>query len=1296
MKRWPFPPTSRQIFGSSVFLLKLLVFVFPVLPIAGSPSLALADETDCIEDGGLRICSKPWLSEWKYGACVNSNLNSTINASAVCLQQNPGPWKTEGQMLNYARCMPIQESSACTSNTSLQGWAAPGSATTLGLCGSYFVQVINGAETIGYSLVNYDVTYPSGGGGQCQAGSYYATMATRARNWICPTGSSEFTTPSGEVKCARPAQNVAPPCETCDGTVSNLGSTRFGNPIQIGTREKVQFETDYVGLTLRFQRAYRGLGGFIPANGQTLQPRALGQKWTHTYDRRVYPYPNNAYVLAAVLRPDGDIRYFKLNGREKLNLGPSALLEPLYSGGTLTGWRLTSADNEIELYDASGVLLSVNTKGALQTMGYSDGTTPPSIAPGPGYLIQVTDYGGRTLGLRYDSAGRLTKMIDPAGAEYLYAYDEASSVLRSGELPVGDLTSVTYPSLTTPAPRRIYHYNEPAHYDPPPLISGTTIFTHGLTGITDENGVRYATYKYSNDINARAYQSYNGNGLNNFVLGQSGAVGNVVNRPSFGLWRGYVFQSSTGAPTIAGATRITEISQVCGNANPNCGAVSYLQYDSNGYLQSRDNFRGFRTTYTWDTNRNLETQRVEASGTAVARTITTQWNPIFASPSLITETGRTTGYTYDPNGNVLTKTVTDTALPRTRTWTYTYNANGQVLTADGPRTDISDVTTYGYDSVTSNLVSITNAANQITSITSHDQHGRPLTIVDPNGLTTTLTYHPRGWVTSRTSGNETTAYEYDNVGNLTKVTVPDASFLTYSYDDAHRLTEIQDNLGNRITYTLDNVGYNRTREDVRDPSSNLVQTRSRVFNVLSVLTREIGGTNPSAQITQYTHDNEWNVSRITAPLSRITDQIYDELNRLTQTTQTVGPGSVTTSYGYNARDQLTSVTDPRGNVTTYVVDALDNLRQLINPDTGTAVNTFDDAGNVLTSRDAKNQTTTYQYDALNRLTRATYQDGSEVQYGYDSGVNGKGRLTSITENAAGGAMTTQVLYGYDAHGRLVTETRTIGSATFVTQYGYDSAGRMNSITYPSGRTVNYTFDSVGRILTVNTTPAGGSAQPVVSNITYQPFGPIKSFTFGNGQAYTRSIDLDGRIASYTLGGTTYMVGFDDASRITSIVNSGVPADARSFGYDTLDRLTSTLTPSTNFGFTFDANGNRITKTVGTVTKTYTYPATNNKLTSITGGGTQSFVHDANGSITSDATNTFTYDTRGRLTQAATALGNVTYGLNALGQRYAKTLQGVTTLFHYDKEGRLIAESDPAGGTKREYLYLGDIPVGVIQ
>ncbi|HZP93721.1 MAG TPA: DUF5675 family protein, partial [Burkholderiales bacterium] len=411
--------------------------------------------------------------------------------------------------------------------------------------------------------------------------------------------------------------------------------------------------------------------------------------------------------------------------------------------------------------------------------------------------------------------------------------------------------------------------------------------------------------------------------------------------------------------------------------------------------------------------------------------------------------------------------------------------------------------------------------------------------------------------------------------------------------------------------------------------------------------------------------------------------------------QVTDPGNGITQYALNALDQPTSVTDPRTNATGYTVDALGNLNTQASPDTGTTINTYDAAGNVLTSQDAKGQTTTYSYDALNRVATATYQDGSQALYGYDAGANGKGRLSSITENAPGGALQTQTLYTYDARGRLLTDTRSIGARNYLTQYGYDSAGRLTAVTYPSGTQLTYTYDGAGRVAQIDAT-AGGSAQNLVAAVAWQPFGGAKSWVFGNGESYSRTLDLDGRVSGFTLAGASQTLSFDAASRITASSYFPIPAQSLSYGYDSLDRLTSTVTPSTNYSFAYDANGNRSSKTVGSVTKTYAYPSTNNKLSSITSGSTVTYTHDANGSVTSDGVNSFTYDARGRLVGATTALGAVTYQVNALGQRYGKTVQGVSTVYLYDASGHLIAETSDQGQTYTEYVWLQDTPIAVIQ
>ncbi|MEK7810216.1 MAG: hypothetical protein AAB278_00170, partial [Pseudomonadota bacterium] len=514
---------------------------------------------------------------------------------------------------------------------------------------------------------------------------------------------------------------------------------------------------------------------------------------------------------------------------------------------------------------------------------------------------------------------------------------------------------------------------------------------------------------------------------------------------------------------------------------------------------------------------------------------------------------------------------------------------------------------------------------------------------------------------------------------------------------AHRLTDITDGLGNYIHYTLDAMG-NRTKEDTFDSAGNNVHTHSRVFDALNRLWKDIGAVNQTAV---FEYDANGNLTKVTDPLTRPTSHTYDALDRLITSTDTANG---ITRFGYDGLDQLTKVTDPKTLVTQYQKDGLGNLEQLTSPDTGITVNTYDAAGNVLTRTDAKGQVSVYTYDALNRLTDIAYKPNSganatqTVAYIYDLGVNGIGHLTQITDSTA------TATYSYDLHGRLTGEVRQTQGLNYNTDYGYDTQGRLDTIAYPSGRMVNYTFDSMGRINQISTT-LNNVPRILASNVTYEPFGGIHSFNYGDGitapvQSYTRSRDQDGRIASYTLKGKTMSIGYDDASQISSITDPQYPQSPASYGYDPLSRLNSYIQGASAQSYYYDANGNRSSQILGSTTD-YSYVPGSNRLAGIqvNGGAIQAVVQDVNGATTSDPARQYSYDLRGRLQQVTTAQGTVTYEVNALGLRVRKQVPyaHTDTLYHYDTQGHLIGES-PVGSAQytREYIYLGDQPVAVMK
>jgi YD repeat-containing protein len=149
-----------------------------------------------------------------------------------------------------------------------------------------------------------------------------------------------------------------------------------------------------------------------------------------------------------------------------------------------------------------------------------------------------------------------------------------------------------------------------------------------------------------------------------------------------------------------------------------------------------------------------------------------------------------------------------------RTSTRTYNAPGLVGSIDGPRTDVSDVTQYTYDTQ-GHLATVTDALGHVTTYDTYDAQGNPGRTIDANQVISLVTYTPQGWpatVMIDSSGTPSTiTLTYDEVGDVTQSQDADGVVVTYTYDNARRLTDVTDATGNHIHYTLDAAG-NQTKK----------------------------------------------------------------------------------------------------------------------------------------------------------------------------------------------------------------------------------------------------------------------------------------------------------------------------------------------------------------------------------------------------------------------------------------------------------------------------------------------------
>ena len=224
---------------------------------------------------------------------------------------------------------------------------------------------------------------------------------------------------------------------------------------------------------------------------------------------------------------------------------------------------------------------------------------------------------------------------------------------------------------------------------------------------------------------------------------------------------------------------------------------------------------------------------------------------------------------------------------------------------------------------------------------------------------------------------------------------------------------------------------------------------------------------------------------------------------------------------------------------------------------------------------------------------------------------------------------------------------------------------------------------------------GTVVTPIVSDVEYKPFGPVKQVTFGNGQGQTRTYDLEGRPATYSLPSQNLALTYNEAGDITKIGDPAVTASVNNYVYDALSRLERMYSSTSNYMYQYDAVGNRTQRTLMWTPTDNLYGGAGNRLTRV---GAQPITTDANGSITDRGNAVLSYDARGRMVSANTPIGVVTYTINSLGQRVRKATPTETTVFHYDLAGKLIAESTTAGATTtaREYVYLGDMPVAVLK
>ena len=615
-------------------------------------------------------------------------------------------------------------------------------------------------------------------------------------------------------------------------------------------------------------------------------------------------------------------------------------------------------------------------------------------------------------------------------------------------------------------------------------------------------------------------------------------------------------------------------------------------------------------------------------------------------------------YEYDSQDNlvrVLTLVDRDTGAYTTNSFAYENASFPHYITgifnADG-----SQVAKNIYDD--DGRLTAVKDANGILTQFIHNETNNMEVVIDRLGHANTYVYDLRGNVIIQTNAlNEVSTMAYDENNNKTnEVTyLGDQPYATnsYTYDlGLNAMLSSTDPLGHRSVFAYDGFGNLTNSIDANGHGTTNVYDTS-TGNLVST-TDALGNT------TQNTYQNGLLASSEDA-MGITTENFYDGSDNLTGTATYDSGNSVlsTNTFTYDSNgNRLTSTVWRRVNgtwtaaTTTYIYDAMNRVVQTITPDGGTNTVIYDATGKQKAAMDALGRTTTYAYDTQGRLVRTTYPDQTYDGSVYDANGN---RIQSIDR-----ALRT-TSYSYDALNRLV-ETIYPDGATNATVY--DSAGRVAQTIDARGTITAFAYDTAGRRVAV--TNAFGTDVQSVTSYGYDADGNQVTFTDADNNTTTNVFDVLNRETQVIYAnGTTNFTGYDaDGRRVAQTNQDGA---VTGFGYDGAGRLISVT--------------NAVGATEQTVTR-YQYDETGNETMQIDAlNRTNIYFYDDMGRRVAHRspggqTEGFTYDLVGNMLAHTNFDGRVlTNGYSAMNELINRGGSGVADVFTYSSSGQRSSARD---------------------
>jgi len=497
---------------------------------------------------------------------------------------------------------------------------------------------------------------------------------------------------------------------------------------------------------------------------------------------------------------------------------------------------------------------------------------------------------------------------------------------------------------------------------------------------------------------------------------------------------------------------------------------------------------------------------------------------------------------------------------------------------------------------------------------------------------------------SPTSSNfDSVETDYDSLGRVRRVTLPYSGTSGHTNSTAPATTATYDALNRTLSVTDSGNGsasYTYTQNDTYislgpAPTGENAKRRQLEYDGLGRLTSvcEITGATGNGNCAQTTPQTGYWTKYVYDPLGNATG--------VTQNAQSTG-SQQTRSYSFDDLSRLTSETNPENGTTSYTFDSATGC-------TGTS------SGDLVKRTDAQGNTTCFAYDALHRMTSATYSgpyaaNTPAKNFVYDSATvnsqamqNAKGRLAEAYTGPSTGRITDLGL-SYTPRGEvrdIYQSTQHLSSYYYHLTENYWAHGVPSQLSGNIGLpTLSYGVDGEGRPTTIS----ASSGQNPVTSTSYNLYSspPQLQVAFGSGDSDTLSYDANtGRMTQYkfTVGNSPQSVvgnltwnanGSLSQHAITDPFNSA-NTQTCAYQHDDLSRISQTDCGSGGWGqsFAYDPFGN-ITKNVlsGHTGNSFqpTYSSATNRMTALPGFTP---TYDSNGNVLNDSSHQYAPDAEGR-------------------------------------------------------------------